>query len=347
MFLAPDIDLAAALEVAATRESTYRRLLCEALRGWTLSADDTRWTDALFGFDRPGHRVVAVQPLLSDCALRHHATCLLVDMMVAHWRVRPDGRRYFSATIFDDSGVTVDRRPQLNLPALIRKFRAALARTPLSLVMQLELQGVMNYPGPPQGRALLCHAHGLGWTDDPAWTAQPHKSAETFADAVNASPHWSSALGGDPLAINPIRQTAADIARVAAYLSKVPHDVKNRMPDHRRPGGHILMDTEAFRPDFALRIAEGLSQLAWRDAIFTVNDAPVGRRWRRRVLAWHRQRVAARRSVYDLGGQADVAARWAQLRARHGSPLFRPPFAWLKGADRPPPIVEATAVEQL
>ena len=147
---------------------------------------------------------------------------------------------------------------------------------------------------------------------------------------------FEPSLGAEPVHIRQIVHRRNDIERVAGYITKLPHDAKNRMPDKKHVGGFILMQTiEGYRPELALRILEGLSQIPITDAVFGVGEgAAIRTKWRRRLLAWH-----ARRSRKGKGIVADfdIAGLWRALRRVNGSKKYQP-YRWLTGADRPKPM---------
>jgi hypothetical protein len=248
--------------------------------------------------------------------------------MARHWKYRPlkPERVYYFVTFIDDMGNTSDRNPEVNLEALRRKVDKAMRKMGLHGVVWIEVQALMNYPGRGHGRTLMFHAHAI------AWTASPFNAFKA-AKRINSSRSWSNAFDVPPVKISEMTKLRGHIDWLAHYISKVPHDAKNRMPDHKHFGRHILMQTRAgYRPELAVSILEGLSQIALPDVVFGVGEGSIIRdTWRRKLSAWHRRRTSEDPPSELL---FDVAEYWRDLRKRNGSKNFAP-YRFLTGSERP------------
>lgn len=259
-----------------------------------------------------------VEPMVaSDMALRWFAAKSLKRIMLQHRKGRKKAaRQYVMGTFADDVGNTSDRCPIVALKLIRDKAYRALKSVGLSAIVVIEVHPLMNYPGDGQGRLLMYHAHFIAWRDE---RIDPNITAAV----IQASGAWSNALGADPVHIQEIGDTSVDLAKVAYYLLKPPHSAKNRMPDHKRPGKFLLMDTTSgYRPELAVRVVEGLSQTDFAETIFGVNEgARIRQDLRKAAVNWHRNRL---KGGAVLDSSVDLWRMWLDWRAEVGSKNFLP-----------------------
>lgn len=143
---------------------------------------------------------------------------------------------------------------------------------------------------------------------------------EAFAKS-RAFPAWNDAVG---LHIKPIKRTAHDVARVAAYMCDPVHQLKLRYPDRRRPGRRKMKGTYSRRPPaIILRGTELQSHIGVYDAVFGVG--PMGKVLRD---AW-RSRVHAALPLEEHGPNAAIDDAleeiWARINAAQPEHGFAPP----------------------
>ncbi len=256
--------------------------------------------------------------------------------MIGHRAVRPASRSYFHITFVHDSGNVTDREPAVHLDAYRKKVSDALRRT-FHAVAFIEVQAVTNYPRP--ARALMFHAHAIAWIDDDAWASDPKAMGTRWATNLNDGGYWASEFGAKPIKVKLIEETDHDVARVAAYISKVPENAKWRTGNTGTP---MRSTRKGYRSDLVLRIGEILSHLLVTDVSFGVGDGvALINEWRKRVRAYHYRRAA----TIDEGDAVQISAMWASLRApgRNGSKRLRQPFKLLKGKAQPKPTRSAEA----
>lgn len=255
------------------------------------------------------------RPLASDTNVLRWANSWLVRDMVRH-RVANPNRRYFLITIADKLGFTSDHKPLVPLREIEGRAWRLINKHKLNAIGIIEGQPLANYPGGGAGRSILYHVHLIAWTT----SAFDHVAAQA---KMNGSRNFSSPLGGRPVLIQPIADTPEDLARVAAYLIKAPHSAKNRMSNNDKPGEFMLMDTlKGYRPEFAVRMLEGLSQIELPDLIFGIGEGRlVNTQLRRALMKWHAARPT---DGYIVPSDADVWGFWADLRRTVGSDKFRP-----------------------
>lgn len=288
----------------------FLRKVRGAIAAAKLSVDDQNLFLALLGIG--GH---AERLLWSDCHAVRRAAKILARLMRAERKAHPK-RTYYMATFFDDAGTTSDRTPFVKLTQLEAKIRRALMGESLNAFVMLEVHPLMNYPNGGEGRSLLFHGHAIVWSDE----AFDHRAAES---RFNTSRAWSCALGAPPVRIRPIGDAPGEIDRVAYYLIKEPHSAKNRMPDHKRPGGYILMDTTVgYRDELALRLFEGMSQVELTSLMFGVGEgAALRQRLRHSLETWHKSRP---KTGVFVPANTDIWTLWHRVRQTFRSSNYLP-----------------------
>lgn len=305
---------AEAREVAKKRIRIYRKKALEGAAHAKLSKTDTDFVKALLGVK--GFRCERL--LGSDGQARWKASSLLSQAMLDHREQQaPDSvRTYIFGTFVDDIGITSDRSPIVQLKAIKDKVYRALKSLDLSAVAVVEVHPLMNYPGGGEGRSLLFHAHVIAWNEGPF-------DCEKAADQLNKSHGWKCSLDAPPVDMREITDLAPGLPAVAHYALKPPHSAKNQMPSKKKPGKYLLMNTlKGYRPEFALRLAEGLSQIELLDLVFAVGDgAPIRQSVRADLMKWQRSRPTPRVLV---SSQQDVWRRWFEIRQKHGSTNYLP-----------------------
>lgn len=259
-----------------------------------------------------------VEPMVaSDMALRWFAAKSLKRIMLRHRKARKkSARQYVMGTLADDVGNTSDRCPIVALKLIRDKAYRALKSVGLNAIVVIEVHPLMNFPDDGKGRLLMFHAHFIAWADE-------RIDPDITAAVIQASGAWSNALGADPVHIKEIGDTSVDLAKVAYYLLKPPHSAKNRMPDHKRPGKFLLMDTtKGYRPELAVRVLEGISQVDFAETIFGVNEgSEVRQGLRKAAMGWHRNRL---RAGAILDSAVDLWRMWFDWRLGVGSKNFLP-----------------------
>ena len=266
--------------------------------------------------------------LASDSVARLKAGKLLGWLFRRHRKGRPPGSQYYLATFVDDVGSTSDRSPIVALKALRDKVYRALSAANINAVCVIEVHPLMNYPGGGEGRTLLFHVHAICWLMEGA-------DAEACINKLLATKGWSNALGAAPIDVKPIQDTPDDLERVSHYLWKAPYSAKNRMPHAKQPDRFLLMDTTSgYRPELALRVLEGLSQIQLIDCMFGVLDGTKVRQdFRSNLTRWHRKRFKA---CAPVESSFDIWQFWRDLRQRAGSSNFAP-YRFIGGGILPRP----------
>ncbi len=262
-----------------------------------------------------GQGVAMPDMLCSDIRLRAGSQDAMVTSLREAWpTVIEVARNVFFYSFADDCGITSDRTPTLRLKVFKRKIYKAIKKLGLSAIVQIELQSVMNHPQGGKGRLLLLNAHAICWGDTTLG-----RLAKTLKK-LNRSRSWSNQFGTKPIVRRRLQYGLGDVLQLGHYIDKLPDSTKNRMPHRNKPGGYLFRDTIAgYRPEFALRVFEGLSHIPLTEAIFGVGEGKLIRKaWKARLTAFHRSRPELDTASVFL----PTAAFWRQIRERNGSRLF-------------------------
>jgi hypothetical protein len=299
-----------------------------AICSWKMSRKQRRQFYAMMG-----KKGKTTKPTLADFKARHKLSRLLIKALHRHWQKHRDEYRYLSITVIHSIGNTTDNKPEVALKLFKAKCRKAIAALNVKAIGMIECQGIMNYPGGKLGRTLMFHGHFIGYALDIGHVGDA-------VDKLNASRAWTTTFGVDPIVVEEVSDGPGHVEWLAHYFSKGPHDAKNLMPHKDRPGRVRMMNTIiGYRPEFALRIYEGLSQTLITDALFCVGAMDVLNPVRKRLLAWHKKR-----SGPVLRNKA-IAKLWRDLRiAGNGSDRFLP-YRFLTGPERPKPVNEPVVIE--
>lgn len=312
-------SLAEARQANKARLLSYRSEVCHGVGKFDVGDEEKKMLLAFLGVGGRSERL-----LWSDALAAYVASKRLAAMMQAHYMRNPN-QSLWLATFKDECGIASDRVPYVRIREITDKIRRAVAILKAHAFVVIEVHPLMNHPGGGAGRTLLFHAHAILWSDGDF-------DGDGAMKLLNSSRAWSNSLIADPVHIIPIGDTREDIERVTLYMMKRPHSAKNRMPDNKRPGKFILMDTTAgYRDEFALRVFEGLSQIELMDTIFGVGD---GRAIRQRLSTdmrnWHRARGS---EGVLVPATTDIWDAWRRMRLVAGSKNYAPyRFDWTPAA---------------
>ncbi|QDZ06394.1 hypothetical protein FPZ24_01985 [Sphingomonas panacisoli] len=312
----------------------FGKLIEQAAASLKLSPKLLRRTRALLG--TPG-----VQGYVPACDMeaRSVATEAMVDVLSAAFKAAPLGRRYYWLTFAPDCGNTLDRRPVVNRKKLKRLIDKAVRKLMLDGVAALEFQAITNYPRQGLGRAINFHGHMFAWTDDPNF------DPATAQHALNESRAWTSALTVLPVKIDPVVHALADIRRLAAYMLKLPYEAKTLKPSREHPGRNVLVSRlNGYRPELALRLMEGLSQIKLTDLVFGVASGTC------MVSAWRRDlrnALDVARRDRKLAKPFNVARHWRRVNDRRRSDNYAP-YEFRDDGARPPllPFIVSTSTRR-
>lgn len=201
-------------------------------------------------------------PLASDLNARKLSAISMRNETIRHWRsYHAKGYKFYLVTLIANRANTSDREPVVDMGFLSRRLRVVTKKLNAQGIGVIEVQAIMNHPRKGKGRTLMFNAHAIIWTDEPL-------DVKAVNDRFNAMRGWKAVLGANAFHMVEMSATEADAAEVSFYMTKVPSDVKNRMPKKTDPSRSIMMQTvKGYRNDLALRLFEGLSQIALTDTV--------------------------------------------------------------------------------
>ena len=259
----------------------------------------------------------------SDTDVRKEASSCLWGLVQQHRKSGPKERCYYFATFVDDSGNTSDRLPVIRMSTFFQKVNRAIRRLGLPGLVVGEIAPLMNFPQGGKGRTLMLHSHALLWSDVPFDPVEAERQ-------LNGNGSWHCEFGAQPVDIERIGRKKEDLERVIAYMFKPPHCAKNLRADKASDGRMKMVDTtEGYRPELALRMLEGLSQVDFFDVVYGVNHGTKLRQGlRERLREWHRQRAS---DGWIVAENFDFWACWAELRREKGSKNYFP-FRFIGGS---------------
>lgn len=185
-------------------------------------------------------------------------------------------------TLLHTRGNMSDRTPKIDLKFLHSQADKTFRKLKLGSVQVVELQGLGNYPRKGNGRTIMGHIHAVTWT-----TAD--FDIGTATAELRKSKLWQNDLGADAIDIKHVSAQPGELTYLAYYLLKPPYEAK--MLEERDCGPRLKGTEKAYRPEFAARILEGLSQIDLRELVRSTNGGKSVRKdWLRRTTFWHRSR---------------------------------------------------------
>jgi hypothetical protein len=261
----------------------------------------------ILGYTKPTNSVLA-----SDLTLRRRAGKEFGDMLVA-MRKGDRSLQFYFWTIIHDNGNTSDRNPIIDIKGLQSIADRIFRRYEMDSLSVLEIQGLTNWPQGGEGRTLMAHIHGVSWTQKPLNC----NAVRTF---YKENQSWPKPFGADPINVKLIGFSDKDLRRVAYYLFKPPYDAKV----WTEPDGRVcLMPTEkGYRPEFAMRILEGLSQLSLKSIVRATADGSRQRKDLFRRLSYrHKSRPDWQPGVTDA---SSIKAFWDKYRTKKRKKTYLP-----------------------
>ena len=145
-----------------------------------------------------------------------------------------------------------------------------------------EIQGIGNHPRKGDGRIVMNGVHAVTWSAEKL-------DCEAIMASFKGSAVWTCSLGADPVDVQLITHTEGDLRYIAYYMFKSPYEVK--MAEQRVQGVRLKSTEKGYKPEFAMRILEGLSQLELSMIVrSTFEGAKLRADWQRRLTYWHKSR---------------------------------------------------------
>ncbi|GAB5351626.1 hypothetical protein [Qipengyuania sp. 483] len=240
------------------------------------SSDVTKFRDAL-GYGRCCNTMLA-----SDLSVRRKAAKFFGRALESLRKENPKLRFHFW-TFIHDRGNTSDRTPVLDLKFISGLTDRTLRAQKLDGIFVIEFQGLGNHPRAGKGRTIMTHSHALTWTNT-------QFDAEQVEIRLNRNNTSCSNLEAKPVRIMEVDDKDGELAYLAYYLFKPPYDVK--MLEKRKRGDCLVSREKGYRPEFATRLLELLSQLELKELVRGCGSGKELRKhcWRR-LTYWNRSRA--------------------------------------------------------
>lgn len=236
-----------------------------------------------------------------------------VRVIHAFQKAVPDNR-WFHVTLLADEFVVGERDPCLLLRRLKGKADKQIRALGLNAIICIDVNPMPNHPRNGQGGSFLFHVHCLCFSDKPI-------DVRKARSAMASSRSWSCKLGAKPTHIVEIKAEMGDPCWWAAYDSKAAHEAKNLVVKKEDGAVKLMSTEEGYRPNLAMRLAEGLSQIALRDTFFSVGEAKdLREEVFRRVTRWHRTRWPDERPVQSFDEERFWRRWWKRSRVKDYSP---------------------------
>lgn len=251
-----------------------------------------------------GHGPLDNALLASDGELRRVAGVFLGEALVKLKRASPDLYFHFW-TFISDRGNTSDRQPVVDLKGMHSLVDQVFRKRKLPSISVAELQGLGNYPRKGNGRTIMNGIHAITWSDQ-------RLDCKAIMSSFNESAVWSCKLGANPVDVRPIEDTEEDLHYMAYYMFKSPYDVK--MVQTRTEGIRLKGTEKGYKPEFAARILEGLSQLEMSMLVRSTHDGKMLRAdLQRRLTYWHKSRPEWSNQKLP---QVDLEEFWRRIRSK-------------------------------
>lgn len=239
------------------------------------SSDLGMFKDAL-GYGRLCNTMLA-----SDLRLRRKASHFLAQGLRKLRNACPELEFQFW-TLTHEQGNTSDRTPTIDLKFLRSQTDKTLRKQGLDGVYVIEVQGLGNYPAKGNGRLIMVHVHALTWSVKPL-------NFEAVEDELNSGSMWKNSLGALPVRVKPVTDADGELEYLSYYLFKPPYDAK--MVEKRKRGERLKSTEKGYKPEFAARMLELLSQLEITELVRSSCEGKfIRREWQRRLINWHRSR---------------------------------------------------------
>lgn len=272
-----------------------------------LKRADCNRLEALLGLQAYGGPIRA-----SDLAARRQFGLLCANVVHAY-SVAVPSLRWFHITLLDDELHTAERAPGLALKRVKAKAYKELQELGLNAVAWIDVDPLPNYPQEGKGGTFMFHVHAIGFTDQ-------HFDVAEKRGELKQSRRWSCVSGVPPTTISEITRSKGTPGWWAQYDAKPPYRAKSRR--ELTDGRVELRWTEKnYRGQLAMRLTEGLAQIAMFDTFFAVGEGKdLREEVRKRLMKWHRKRWPDRRPT-ELGDLALLFQRlWAARRVRSYQP---------------------------
>lgn len=299
--------MSAEAQRAEARFQKMGQLIAGYTRKHKMPEEDAQVLRRLLGYSQPNDSLLAC-----DLSLRRRAGKEFGNMLVALREENP-GLQFYFWTIIHPKGNASDRNPVVDIKGMQALADKVFRKFEMHGVSVLEIQALTNWPQGGEGRTLMAHVHGVSWSDRSF-------SCTAAMNSFAGGRAWPRPFGADPVDVQVIGLTEEDLRNVAYYIFKAPHDAKWRF---EKDGRVRLKSTEkGYRPELAMRVIEGLSQLGFRSIIRSTGNGSLLRSdLLRRVVHRHKSRADWTRGTID---EWSVTNFWDRYRMKKRKKEYLP-----------------------
>lgn len=233
---------------------------------------------------------------------------IAIDVVHSYWKAAKDVQ-WVHITLLADEFQLSDRSPALALKRLKGKAYKEIQELGLNALFWLDVDPLPNHPQGGKGGTFLFHVHALGFTDK-----------DFDIDAARArlekSRSWSCCLEADPTSLVDLRRKMGTVGWWAQYAAKPPAKAKNRVV---LADGSVKLrwTNKGYRSQIAMRLIEGLSQMALMDTLSGVGEGKDLREdIRRKLMEWHRGRWPDQKRIKSFGLRPFFKRLWHVTRVK-------------------------------
>lgn len=240
----------------------------------------------------------------SDMAARRRFGRVCAEVVDAYSVSLPT-LRWFHITLLSDDAQTLERKPGLALKHLKAKGYKELQKLDLNALLWIDVDPMPNHPQGGEGGTFLFHVHAVAFTDKDFDVAAARQE-------LKGSRAWSCKLGAPATQIVEITPCMGTPGWWAQYDAKPPYRAKSRI---ELPDGAVSLrwTKKGYRAHVAMRLTEGLAQMALFDTFFAVGEGKdLREEVRKRLAKWHRKRWPHDRRT-DLSNVCEMFQRLWQL----------------------------------
>ena len=297
-----------AREKAHQAEAKFRKLIRQYLSKHKGSKSDFGAFGDMLGYGRLTNTMLA-----SNLPLRHRAGSFL-GQALERLRKEDESLSFQFWTLLHSRGNTSDREPKIELKFLRSNADKSFRKLGLNGIYVVELQGLGNHPRAGKGRTIMVHIHAV------TWTTGAFNAGAALAE-LRKSKLWQNDLGAEAVDVKHVLPERGELKYLAYYLLKPPYEAK--MLEGRDRGPRLKGTEKGYRPEFAARLLECLSQLELKELVRSVNAGKAIRQdWARRVTYWHRSRSKWSNGSIPLSAYQDLWDRFRPKKRRRDYKRF-------------------------
>lgn len=233
---------------------------------------------------------------------------LAADVVHSYWSAAKN-LRWFHITLLADEFQLMKRSPTLLLKRLKGKAYKEIQDLSLNALFWLDVDPLPNHPQGGKGGTFLFHVHALCFTEKDDFDIDKARKK------LEGSRSWSCCLDAKPTDLKDLSEKGT-AAWWAQYGAKPPSKAKNVIA---QADGSIKLHwtLKGYRPQIAMRLLEGLSQIALMDTLSAVGEGKdLREEIRRKLMEWHRGRWSDQKPVKRFDVRSFFKRLWLTTRVK-------------------------------